>query len=144
MSAPAHHSAATAAVESAYLIQTGAHHSAIDLAEQELISCVYLTEWLGTTGEVFLSAGCGGGFAHEAINWVANKNLTTEARWAPASTCKEEYLQPHTTLWCALAGGNVVLARRPRCQSCAAVHHRSLSPHKLSTQSAAAAKRWAQ
>ncbi len=73
-------SAATAAIESAYLINTGAYSNAIDLSEQELISCVYLTEWLTTTGEIFLSSGCSGGFSHEAINWVKSKNQTTESK----------------------------------------------------------------
>ena len=70
-----------AAIESAYLINTGAHPSSIDLSEQELISCVWLSEWKSTTGEEFASNACSGGFPSEAINFVRSKNLTTEARW---------------------------------------------------------------
>lgn len=62
---------AVAALESAYLIKYGQE---VDFSEQQLIDCV-------TASAGFLSKGCNGGWATEALEYVAQGNITTEGRY---------------------------------------------------------------
>ena len=74
--------AATAAIESMYLIKggPGATTSTLALSPQQMVSCCN-----SNTGGCAYSQGCNGGYSDEAINYVTNVHQTTAARYPYSS-----------------------------------------------------------
>jgi hypothetical protein len=74
--------AGTSLVESAYLKATNAtaaQAAALHLSEQQLVSC-------SKAAQGFMSLGCTGGYAWDALNYVIHYNLTTAAAWPYSGT----------------------------------------------------------
>lgn len=89
--------AAAASLESRYLIKKGLLASSatnINLAEQQLVDCVRSPR-TSTTGALYNSGGCSGGWSQEAFDYARKYNVTFEPSYPYTATngvCKQRPL----------------------------------------------------